>query len=128
MENTELEKQVNNKSTYNRNTLGVGGFGENNQNINRNGRPKCGLTWREILQEVGETVVSQSEYAGRTYREAVALKLWEEALKGNIQAVKLLFERMDSLPTNKYIEANLLLEAHVEKLSLLVDSILSEPD
>lgn len=126
MDTTELEKQVNNKSDYNRNSNGVGGFGENGENINRNGRPRSGTTWREILAEVGETAVSQSH--GKSFKEAVAVRLWEEALKGNINAMKVLFERMDGLPKSVVPnDSEDALSAQVERLESTIDALLAEP-
>jgi len=125
MDSAKLEKQVNNKSDYNRNSNGVGGFGEHAENINRSGRPRNGQTWRDILTEVGETVVSQSH--GKSFKEAVAVKLWEEALKGNINAMKILFERMDGIPkaVNVY-KGEPEVQLQMERLKNLVDSLLED--
>lgn len=125
MDSTELEKQVNNKSDYNRNSNGVGGFGYHSENINRNGRPKSGQTWRDILIEVGETIVSQTQE--KSYKLAVATKLWEEALKGNINAIKLLFERMDGAPKS-FVDSDRdeALQYQMERTRQAIDAILAD--
>lgn len=127
MDSAELEKQVDNKSNYNRNSNGIGGFGYHGKNINRNGRPKSGQTWRDILIEVGETVVSQSE--GKSYKLSVATKLWQEALKGNVNAMKVLFDRMDGLAKaiiNNDKEKEM--DYQMERLVSAVDAILENKD
>ena len=65
------------------------------QSGNPNGRPPVPESWAGILREVGKRIDPKDRKAFRT---AVAEKLWEQAKKGNIQAIKVLFNRMDGYP------------------------------
>lgn len=49
------------------NKTGKGGFGDNPQNINRNGAPKRGESWAEIIKRIGNmTPAEAAEHAKKT--------------------------------------------------------------
>lgn len=70
-------------------------FKKGDPNINRKGRPSKGWAWTELLEEVGEQV---EEKSGKKFKELVSKKLWEECAKGNIPAIRELFNRMEGMP------------------------------
>jgi len=72
----------------------VAGFNVNKQNINRKGAPKRKWTWSGILEEA----VAKKNKEGIPFKEAIALGLIEEAMRGNVIATKELFNRMDGMP------------------------------
>ena len=82
----------------NANPEGKGGFGDNPDNINTEGRAK-GWTWREMLEGIA-LEIAPIEVDGKsvTFKEAVGQRLWLEAMNGNIAAMKELFTRMEGLP------------------------------
>ena len=65
---------------------------------NPGGRPKKDWTWAKLLEEAGEEIDPKS---GKKFKEQVSIKLWEACLKGNIPAIKELFNRMDGMPLQK---------------------------
>jgi hypothetical protein len=90
-----LVKQVSNKSEFNRNPRGIGGW-KPGQSGNPKGRPKKGSTWAEILRDVAERIVPNSDE--KTFKEVVAVRLFSEAVEGNVSAMKVIFNRMDGPP------------------------------
>ena len=65
------------------------------QSGNPNGRPPAGWSWAEMLREMGD----KTKYGtGKTYKEIMGKKLWEECIRGNVHAMKALMNRMDGLP------------------------------
>mgnify|MGYP006292819507 CR=1 FL=1 len=81
------------------NSDGKGGFGDNPEHINMEGRPPKGWSWKEVLEDMADKIAPM-EVDGKTlsFREAVGNRLWLEAMNGNIQAMKELFTRMEGLP------------------------------
>jgi len=72
-----------------------GGFGDNPQNINRNGRPPKGQSLTDILREHAEKKDVGSGEDKILRGEAIAQKLWQMALNGDIQAIKYMYDRLD---------------------------------
>ena len=69
------------------NATGKGGFGDQPQYINRDGRPKKGESVTDLLRETVD-------------KQALVDKLVEIAIeKGDIQALKYAIDRMDGKPT-----------------------------
>jgi len=112
----KLEKQDENKLP---NPEGKGGFADNPQNINRNGRPPKGSAWSEVLEMIGETV---EEKSGKTFKELVGLKIWQLCIAGNVSAIRELFNRMEGLPRIK-LEHSGKVETGVQDLVERVDKI-----
>ncbi len=71
-------------------------------NINRNGRPKKGQTLTDILKAHAdkEDVDSGSRTISR--RDALAQKLWQMALGGDIAAIRYIYDRIDGKPTEHH--------------------------
>lgn len=65
------------------------------QSGNPKGRPPKGWSWAEILEDVGEEIEPKS---GKQFKELVSRKLWKECAKGNISAIRELFNRMEGMP------------------------------
>lgn len=73
------------------------GFQKHPENINRNGRPKKGNTWADVIREaVGEEIEFQG--TKRQYKKLIAEVLRKKALKGDLKAIEMLIERMDGKP------------------------------
>lgn len=77
----------------NNNPSGKGGFKDNPDHVNKEGRPH--ESWAKSLREVGETV---HEKTGKKYKELVSASIWQKALMGDLSAMKLLMERTDGMP------------------------------
>jgi hypothetical protein len=80
-----------------------GGFRDHPENINRNGRPKRGETFTDVIElELNKKNVQVQTAAGFeliTAKEAVARKLVNLAVaEGNFPAIKYLMDRMDGSP------------------------------
>ncbi len=93
------KSETSQRREMNRNPEGKGGFGDNPGNINKEGRPPRGWSWKDVLEEIAEEM-APVEIDGKslTFRQAVGNRLWLEAVNGNIAAIKELFTRMDGLP------------------------------
>ena len=70
-------------------------FTKNDTRINRKGRPKKGQALTEILDEALDEVKSN----GKTRREVITDKIITLAEKGDITALKYIFDRLDGRPT-----------------------------
>jgi hypothetical protein len=71
------------------------GFEMHPENINRKGRPPKDWTWNGLLEQVAEEVHPETK---QKFKYLVSKRLWVEAIKGNIGAIKELFARMEGLP------------------------------
>ena len=69
-------------------------FEKNDPRINRNGRPKKGTALTDILNYKLDLIHKSSKLK----REAIAEKLIEMALNGDIAALKYVFDRVDGRP------------------------------
>lgn len=65
------------------------------QSGNPGGRPKKDWTWAKLLKKVGEEKEPKS---GKKFKEVVSKRLWEECVKGNMPAIRELFNRMEGMP------------------------------
>lgn len=65
------------------------------QSGNPRGRPRKGKSLTEILERCGR---ERDPESGRPRYELLAEKLWQLALDGHLEAVKLLYNRVDGLP------------------------------
>ena len=72
-----------------------GGFGDNPQNINRAGRPPKGQALTDILREQAEREDVDGKDGKMSRRDAIAQKLWQMALSGDIHAIKYMYDRLD---------------------------------
>lgn len=68
---------------------------------NRNGRPKKGNTMTDIVRELLE----QDYQDKKTHKQALAEKILELSLAGDMRAIRLLWSYMDGLPSQT-IETN----------------------
>lgn len=111
----ELDKQDNNKIP---NPNGKGGFADNPQNINRNGRPKSGVSWADIVREVSDEINPET---GRERKELIVRRLFKEALDGNMTAMRILW---GSVVGNKIlVEGNL--DVSGDRLEAVIDELLA---
>jgi hypothetical protein len=74
------------------------GFDKNPQNINRNGRPKKNQAMTKILADVLDE--ENVNYKGQKIsgKEAVARKMLELAMTGDVPALKYIYDRLDGTP------------------------------
>lgn len=61
---------------------------------NPNGRPKAEWSWSGLLKEAAE-----QELKGKAKKEWIAESLFNQAIKGNVQAIKEFGDRIDGKPT-----------------------------
>lgn len=85
----ELEKQADNKPKNN-NPTGKGGFSDNPQNINREGRP---LRERVISDQLLDIAKKDPELV-----HAVAQKMWELAKRGELSTIREIMDRLEGKP------------------------------
>jgi len=74
------------------------------QGGNPNGRPKKGQALTDALRTLGnkrDVVTDEGRKIAR--KKALAEKLWALALAGDLQAIKLIIERLDGLATQHII-------------------------
>lgn len=83
----EREKQAANRDKNGRFVKGESG--------NPAGRPPSGHALTDILREAGELTDVKIGKRKLTRKEALARRLWEHAMAGNVMAAKLIFERLD---------------------------------
>ena len=76
------------------NPTGKGGFKERPEDINKGGRTKKYLTL--LLEQIGEETEPKS---GKQFKELIARRTWIDAINGNPQARKEIFDRIEGLPT-----------------------------
>jgi len=74
-------------------------FEKGDSRINRNGRPKKGTALTDILNYKLDLV----HKAGKLKREAIAEKLIEVALDGDVNALKYVFDRTDGKPVQAVV-------------------------
>lgn len=88
---------------------------------NPKGRPKKGDTWADILEEVSERLVVINAETGEkiTLKEAVAIKAFQEAAKGNSLMFNAIMNRMSGYPKHR-------IEAH--NLNYIMDVELTEEE
>lgn len=87
--------------------------------INRNGRPKKGMSMTEILNTYGEQKKIKINGVETDMKEAVAVKLYELALKGDVSALKYIYDRIDGKP-KETIDLN---DKREDKLAQLMEKI-----
>lgn len=80
------------------NETGKGGFKDNPQNINRDGRKKKGKTLTDILVRHGRKRDVKDGAKNISRKEALAKKLWAMALSGDITAIRYIYDRIDGRP------------------------------
>lgn len=86
-------KKDNNNSKTAENNSGRG-FASHPENINRNGRPRKGMAWSDVVIDIGEDELPN----GTTKKEYIVQKVYDLAKNGEVKAIKLLW---DSLVGNK---------------------------
>lgn len=73
------------------------GFATHPENINRNGRPKKGLTLTDVAKEILEEELPN----GVTRKEALMRKIATLAFEGNETMIKLIWNYVDGMPLQK---------------------------
>lgn len=85
--NEAIVKQSENKAP-------IAGFNVHPENINRNGRPKKGLTLTDIAKEILEEELPD----GKTRKEVLMRKIATLAYEGNETMIKLMWNYVDGMP------------------------------
>ena len=65
---------------------------------NPNGRPKKGESLTAILREYGNLIKEAENGDRKPMKELLAAKLFELALKGDITAIKYVYDRLEGTP------------------------------
>lgn len=86
----------NNKITMSKSRSGAG-FEANPQNINRKGAPKKEWTMTGLIK----ASLEESNEKGVPYKVVIINKLRELAMRGDMQAIKEITNRLDGMPTQK---------------------------
>ena len=87
-------------------------FEKGDPRINRAGRPPKGQALTDILN--GK--LDMDHKPGKTKREAVAEKLIELALKGDMAALRYIFDRCDGKPRESLELSNIVLESKLKEI------------
>jgi len=87
-------------------------FEKNDPRINRQGRPKKGTALTDILSYKLDLVHKSSE----SKREAIAEKLIELALNGDIAALKYVFDRVDGKPIESIVLTDGAVDARLKEI------------
>lgn len=101
-----MTEQVENKldNPMNLNPEGKGGFGDNPDHININGRPPDGISITSLLRGKAEELVeitnkNTGEKRKLKRNDAIAELIWTHALQGNWKAIRELLDRVDGKVT-----------------------------
>lgn len=85
-----------------RNKTGKGGFKDNPGHINRTGRPPLGQAITPFLRSIGQQETIIKDRAGNeikvTKAEALGYRIWQEALSGDHNFIKLIINYTDGMP------------------------------
>ena len=73
-------------------------FQKDDPRINRNGRPKKGESLTDILRELGGIADVSTEKGKIERRQAIANRLWQMAIAGDLAAIKMIYDRIDGSP------------------------------
>ena len=90
------------------------GFDVNPQNINEEGRPDAGYTWKDQFMKIAEQKRDRL-----TRREIAAESIWSKAEGGDVSAFKEIADRMEGKPkqdSNVKVTGNLSLTSILSKV------------
>jgi hypothetical protein len=73
-------------------------FQKDDPRINRSGRPKKGESLTDILRELGGIADVSTEKGKIERRQAIANRLWQMAIAGDLAAIKMIYDRIDGSP------------------------------
>ena len=82
------------------------GFQLHPENINRNGRPKRGWAWNELIEDAVNESLKNEEGNEIEIKKLVVKRLVKMAAEGDIQAIKEIMNRMDGMPVQPNVSAN----------------------
>ena len=98
------------------NPTGRGGFQHHPENINRNGAPLKGNTFRDILvKKLDENYIYDD--LGKTYKEALVEAWLKYAIAGSYSHLKEILERMDGKVSDIPIEYSENIHEHVTEIA-----------
>ena len=75
-----------------------GPFKKGDPRINRAGRPKTGQALTDILRAMGDVKIETEEGTIIERKSAIAKKLWDMAMGGDVAALKYVYDRIDGSP------------------------------
>jgi len=84
------------------------------QSGNPLGRPKKGQAFTDILRQVGESSEKRTRAGKIRYNQALAIKVWDKALKGTRWACELIYNRLDGKPVET-VDAKLNMTYSIKK-------------
>jgi len=104
-------------------------FAKNDPNINRDGRPKKGITITDIMQEYLKGDYAVGEKKIKRIQLFVA-KAFNMAMKGDVGAIRLIWNYVDGMPVQKLEHGGELQVAHElsEELREMIGYIVEEND
>ena len=86
-------------------------FKKGDSNINRNGRPPRGESWSELIREFSNRT---DDGSGKQFRVLVVERLFQEAIAGDLKAIKEIADRVEGKPRQtSFVESNQNLEGLV---------------
>jgi hypothetical protein len=74
------------------------GFASHPENINRNGRPKRGWAWNELIEDAVNETVKNTAGEELEVKKLVVKRLVKMASEGDLQAIREIINRMDGMP------------------------------
>lgn len=79
-------------------------FKKNDPNINRNGRPKKGESFRDILRTRLDELTNLAGAENMTKAEYLMMVLEQKAAEGDLTAMNMILDRVDGKPT-QFVES-----------------------
>lgn len=74
------------------------GFQLHPENINRNGRPKRGWAWNELIEDAVNETAKNAEGKELAIKQIVVKRLVKMAAEGDMTAIREIINRMDGMP------------------------------
>jgi hypothetical protein len=73
-------------------------FQKDDPRINRNGRPKKGESLTDMLRDLGSVSDVATDKGKINRKQAIASRLWQMAIAGDLAAIKYIYDRIDGSP------------------------------
>jgi len=100
-------------------------FSKDDENINRNGRPKKEWTWASLIEEEADKLLDKDKPNKGKVKKAITKALLKKAIDGDVQAFKEIANRTDGMPQQSVDMKVTLPEPMVDITKLKTDEILN---